>query len=155
MIDNINPKLWGKYFWKMLHYITFAYPTNPTPEDKQKILLFFSSFKEIIPCEKCRYNFKQHLANNPLNDSALTNKESLILWLLKLHNDVNTSLGKPSVSLEQLSEMYFTEDNTANNSRSNNTNNKIATILLTIVIICVLVYYVKYKKDNSVLTVIN
>jgi hypothetical protein len=110
MLDNINPELWGKHFWKMLHYITFAYPSNPTAKDKKNIISFFKTFKKIIPCEKCRRNFKQHLANNPLNDSALENKQNLILWLLNLHNDVNKLLGKPEVTLGQLSQMYFGEE---------------------------------------------
>jgi hypothetical protein len=153
MLDNINPKLWGKYFWKMLHYVTFAYPSNPTSEDKKNMMSFFVTFKEIIPCEKCRYNFKQHLVNNPLNDDALANKQNLILWLLKLHNDANKSLGKPEVTLNQLSQMYFDEEHsninnttdTITNLKSIKQNNKIVTMLLTVVIICVLIYYVKNK----------
>ena len=31
---NIPPHIWGPSAWKLLHYITFAYPVNPTYDDK-------------------------------------------------------------------------------------------------------------------------
>ena len=29
MLVNINPALWGKPYWDMMHYVTLAYPENP------------------------------------------------------------------------------------------------------------------------------
>jgi hypothetical protein len=34
-MQNINPNIWGTHGWTFMHYITLAYPENPSEEDKK------------------------------------------------------------------------------------------------------------------------
>lgn len=78
-----NPKHWGRYFWTTLVYIGLNYPNNPTEEDKRIYRNFFESIGYLLPCVKCRYNYKKHSENNPID---LTSRVSLLEWLLKIYN---------------------------------------------------------------------
>jgi len=35
MLDNLDPGIWGKYYWDVIHIITLTYPENPTEQDKK------------------------------------------------------------------------------------------------------------------------
>lgn len=96
-----NPEIWGKHGWKFLHYVAKGYPTNPSDNDKQTYKLFLESIQKILPCDKCKKHYKQHLENFPLNDIILSSKENLENWIINIHNQVNMANHKPIVSYEQ------------------------------------------------------
>lgn len=104
---NIDPKIWGPSSWKFMHYITIGYPEKPTDEIKKSVYNFFISLKNILPCEKCRYNFGHHLLKHPLTDDILSSRTKLINWLIDIHNDVNISTNKPTISYQQMLEIYM------------------------------------------------
>ena len=103
---NINPTLWGPHLWRFMHYTTLSYPENPTEEDKLIMTNFFNSVKHILPCEKCRYNFKNHLETKPLNDEILSDNVKLIKWLYNIHNEVNKSTNKQPLEYDKFIKMY-------------------------------------------------
>jgi hypothetical protein len=103
---NIDPTIWGPYLWKFMHYLTLAYPDNPTDADKDNLYNFFDSIKEVIPCEKCRYNFQVHLETTPLSEEILMDNVEVIKWLFNLHNKVNASLEKPILSYDDFIKDY-------------------------------------------------
>lgn len=111
-MNNINPMIWGPHLWKSLHYITMSYPENPDIETK---ILFKDFFTDIIwkylPCEKCRYNYKRHLDEMPLNDEILNSRNKLIYWLVDIHNIVNEETGKNKISYDDFNKIYFTNAN--------------------------------------------
>lgn len=109
MFDDINPSYWGKYFWKTMHYVTFAYPDNPTNDDKQKIIIFITAIANVLPCVACRDHFNQLLKEFPLNDFVLQNKKNLILWLHLMHNIINKQIDKPQYSLDYIKQDYFND----------------------------------------------
>lgn len=92
---NIDPKLWGSHVWKFSHYLTKAYPNNPSMADMNNYKTYFLLLKNILPCQKCRENYKMELKEHPLSDEILGNKQLLINWLINLHNRVNVKTGKP------------------------------------------------------------
>jgi hypothetical protein len=98
--DNVNPKVFGPPMWKVLYYIAFSYPDNPSYDIRKKFCDFYSSIKYILPCEKCRVHYMQHFKKNPV-DKHLDNKESLLRWLVSLNSAVNKSLGKPEIFYNQ------------------------------------------------------
>jgi hypothetical protein len=102
MLDNIDPKTWGPAYWKMLHYMTFAYPDNPTENDKTDVINFFKALQPMLPCQKCRNNFNNHLKKFPLDENALSSKLNLIIWLINIHNEVNIMTGKKVVSYDDV-----------------------------------------------------
>lgn len=77
---GICPKFWGPYAWKLLHYMSFRL-------NKQgDIERFYSSIQYLLPCSKCRKNYREHLLNLPIP------KKNYDKWVYDLHNRVNTSL---------------------------------------------------------------
>lgn len=99
----MNPKIWGPHAWVFLHTITLNYPDNPTPEQKKQYQRFFQSLADVIPCDKCKYNYIKKIKNNPVN---VNNRTELVKWLLTIHNDVNKSNGKEELSMSDFIKKY-------------------------------------------------
>ena len=91
----MNPNTWGPYGWYFLHALTFAYPMNIKEEDKSRMINFINLFKELIPCDNCKKNFRNHLIKYPLTDDILSSRQTLIIWMLNIHNEVNKITRKP------------------------------------------------------------
>jgi hypothetical protein len=70
--------------------ITFAY--NPE-KDKSAMRHFFEILPFVLPCKFCRSNLVKHYEALPL-ENALDSKETLTLWLYKIHTLVNQTLRK-------------------------------------------------------------
>ena len=49
-----------------------------------------------LPCEACRRRYKELFATYPI-EPFLTSKQSLVTWVVMIHNQVNKRLGKPLV----------------------------------------------------------
>ena len=101
----MNPTFWGPHAWIFLHSITMNYPKQPTQEDKQTYANFFISLQDVLPCDKCAYHYSQNLHKHPI-EPALESKDSLIRWLITIHNEVNKDLGKPTYTYDQVIEVY-------------------------------------------------
>ena len=98
-MNNINPSIWGRSGWIFLHCIAHAYPDNPSNSDKTTFYKFFISIKDVLPCEKCRINYIDHLKMYPLNDKALSSKNNLIEWFTNIRNASNKEINKPAKTL--------------------------------------------------------
>ena len=162
MSININPTYWGPPAWKFLHYITLSYPDNPVDSDKVRVYNFFMNIKDVLPCEKCRFNFNDHLVKYPLDNNVLSSRYNLANWLLNIHNEVNISLGKPIFTYNQLLEMLSSNGINANsNSDSNDSNDsnnsnsysfwlnmstQTMTIIFIIILILILLLAIKLKN---------
>lgn len=134
-MNNLNPNLWGNPTWTALHYITFAYPDNPTDKEKYDMKQFFQSITNVLPCEKCRIHFAQNLTIHPLNDKVLSCRYNLINWLRDVHNEVNIMNNKKTWSYDELMDYY------SKNQTNGNNNIEIITIFLLILIIIIIVVY--------------
>ena len=82
----MNPSIWGPKAWFFLHSITFNYPEYPSESDKEIYNDFFESLSHILPCEKCKYHYKDSLVKYPIQ---LDTRDELIQWMIDIHNDVN------------------------------------------------------------------
>jgi hypothetical protein len=85
---NIAPAVWGNKTWSLLHILTFV-----SKEDLGK-LFYYLQF--ILPCEKCRRSYKEHIEILPI---PKTNKRE---WLIQLHNRVNSSIGKKEMDVKDM-----------------------------------------------------
>ena len=103
---NIDPSLWGPSSWKFLHYITVGYPEKPSDEIKKNTYNFFMALKYLLPCERCRYDYANHLNKYPLLDDILSSRTKLINWLINIHNEVNMSTNKPIIGYDKAVELY-------------------------------------------------
>lgn len=86
--------VWGPPLWHFLHTISFNYPVNPTKEDKKNYKSFVKYLSKILPCGKCRINFKHNFKKVPLRDQDLENRDAFSRWIFRFHNEVNKATGK-------------------------------------------------------------
>jgi hypothetical protein len=97
---SVPPPVWGPMFWMTIHLVALGYPSSPTYTDKRSAKNFFEALANLIPCPICREHYKGHLEKHPISPNLDTNKD-LFDWTVKLHNEVNKSLGKPEWTREE------------------------------------------------------
>ena len=108
--NNINPKIWGPYFWKTFHLTAFAYPDNPNEKDKKVYKTFYKNFANILPCNKCSLEARK--MNELVKwDSILESRDSLIKWTYDYHDTVNLRLDKNSPSFEDFMKNFIKDLN--------------------------------------------
>lgn len=98
------PKIWGKSAWDFTHYVTLAYPLEPTDEDQINYYNFFYSLPAILPCKKCGKSLNNHYEILPLTEEILSSRQSLVKWWVDIHNMVNRSIGKKILSYDEAAE---------------------------------------------------
>jgi hypothetical protein len=101
----MDPKIWGPFLWYILHIISFNYPLQPSYADKRIYHDFYVNLKELIPCTNCRKHYQQHLHINPITP-ALDSRADLVKWVIQMHNMVNISLGKPTMTVQEVLMAY-------------------------------------------------
>ena len=106
----MKPEVWGPPLWYKMHMKTFNYPDVPTNKDKLNIIRYFKNIPNQIPCEKCIRHYKRELIINPI-ENVVHSKQSLIKWLIDLHNKVNARLNKPILSYNQVYALYNQKSN--------------------------------------------
>jgi ATP-dependent Zn protease len=147
-MQNIKPQIWGEPGWVFLHSITMSYPNYPTPTDKHNFKYFFLNLQNMLPCEKCRINYKYHLLKHPLTNEILCHRDHLIQWLINIRNDLLISMNKPILSLKDiLNKMENNNDNDNNNNiKQQDSSGFSCTTILLLIIIIVLIYYIYFNK---------
>ena len=101
----MNPKFWGPHGWYFLHSVTMHYPKNPSEQEKQIYFNFFKSVENVLPCEKCAYHYSKNLEKLPL-EPALESRDTLVRWLISVHNEVNKETGKREYTYEEVIDEY-------------------------------------------------
>ena len=105
--DGMLTSIWGPGMWHFLHTMSFNYPVNPSEEDKVNYRKFVLSLVDILPCGKCRKNFKKNLSELPLHLKLMKNRDSFSKYVYDLHEHVNKMLGKDSgLTYEDVRERY-------------------------------------------------
>ncbi|ATZ80682.1 putative FAD-linked sulfhydryl oxidase [Bodo saltans virus] len=142
MLNNIIPSNWGPHFWRSMHYLTIAYPDNPTEEDKQNVKEFFYAAGKILPCQMCRIHFAKNLQKYPLTDNVLENKINLINWLRHIHNEVNSWSNKKMWSYDDIINEYPIYEKKSYTV-------EMITIGILILIMVIIVVYMKFLRNNQ------
>ena len=143
----MEPNIWGPKLWFFIHTLALNFPETPTYTDIKNYEDFFENLKYIIPCDKCKLHYSQRLNTNPIRNH-LKDSNTLFIWTIDLHNEVNKSLDKKILSYEEVTNIY---KNNYNNPYSyKNIKNKIFNtrnyIILSILIGCVIGYFYYRKK---------
>ena len=94
--DGMVTSVWGPPLWHYLHTMSFNYPIKPTPADKKHYKNFILSMRYVLPCRHCRDNLTKNFKALPLTNAAMKNRRTFSRWVFKLHELVNTMLGKKS-----------------------------------------------------------
>ena len=143
---------WGPRAWFFLHTVTFYYPDKPSKKDKQSINNFFNSLSGILPCEHCRNHYAAHLKKYPI-ESNNNSKYELTNWLIQVHNEVNISLGKKTMSYNDVIQHYkqfYSNKDTGNKKEQVEkytcTNScKLLGLLLVLSLVFYYFYYIRKK----------
>ena len=108
MSQNIKPSVWGPPGWKFMHYVSLGYPDAPNETDKQQYKEFYESLQHVLPCHTCAQNYKDNLRTMPIDD-ALGSRDSLIKWVIDIHNKVNIETGKKQLDYNEALNLYLTQ----------------------------------------------
>lgn len=125
--SNINPKIWGPYIWKTIHFVAHGYPENPNDLDKETYANFYENIMKVLPCDKCSISSQEIFFNSNIY-SSLNSKKDLIKWAYDFHDTVNNKLGKVSPSFED-----YTNKITLSHKES---DYNITVLLILVIIIC-------------------
>jgi FAD-linked sulfhydryl oxidase len=96
---GIDPTIWGSKMWAMIHLISLQAPENIDANVRNSYYMFFTMMPYVLPCDKCREHWLEHVRQHPIED-ALDTRDDLFRWSVDMHNLVNRSLGKPEVSYD-------------------------------------------------------
>jgi hypothetical protein len=89
---DIDPKKWGRHFWRTLHMIAYAYPESPNAATQQAAFNFLDALHMLLPCSTCRENYAEKWKTLDLRKHLHT-RTSLIEWMILLHDSVNQETG--------------------------------------------------------------
>jgi len=81
----------GWQSWTLLHSIAAYYPDQPTSEDRTRARQFVESVGHLYPCTHCAEAFREDLKEVPVR---LETRTSFSVWMCRMHNRVNSKLGK-------------------------------------------------------------
>ena len=136
--SNINPVLWGPYFWKVFHFAAYGYPKTPEKSDINAYKKFYTGFAKVLPCDLCTKDAQEMMKNIDW-EKILVSKESLIKWTYDFHYKVNKKLNKESPSFEYFSSNFQKQKNVNVNECSNN-----YIIIITLLILIFLTFIAHY-----------
>ena len=108
-MKSIGPNIWGPHGWKFLHYVSLGYPQEPTENDKRYYKDFYTSLQNVLPCATCQGNYKKNLSELPI-DNALQSRDSLVKWVIDVHNKVNKETNKRELRYDEAIQLYLTEE---------------------------------------------
>lgn len=94
--DGMLTTVWGPSLWHYLHTMSFNYPVSPTKEQKKHYKDFILNLVHVLPCKYCRINLEKNFKTLPLSDSDMESRNTFSRYVYKLHETVNTMLGKKS-----------------------------------------------------------
>ena len=98
----INLLTWQILTWQIFHKISLQYNN----EYNDKYIIFFESFKTIIPCSICRNHYISKLNGPNFNIEKNINNNNLFNMTIDLHNSVNAMHNKKIWKHEEANKYY-------------------------------------------------
>lgn len=103
-----RPEVWGPHYWFFLHTISHTYPQNPNQVTKRKYYDLIQNLPLFIPEPKSAKYVSELLDSYPVTP-YLSSRESLIRWMIFLHNKVNVAMGKEEMGVMDAVSKYYAE----------------------------------------------
>lgn len=91
------PSEWGPPAWAFIFYVIDE--MEEYPKDTEYYRMFFESLKGVLPCEKCRVHYSQHIEFNP---PPVWSKEATRAWAVDLQNKIKERNGSKGFSFWDL-----------------------------------------------------
>jgi hypothetical protein len=101
---RLSPNVWGPFFWHTIHIVALGYPQKPNYAEKKAAKEFFESLAFLLPCSICKEHLRVHLRKHPITPH-LDRRDDLFKYTVMLHNEVNISLNKPTMT--ELEVLYY------------------------------------------------
>ncbi|KAI4634052.1 uncharacterized protein J4E87_001221 [Alternaria ethzedia] len=95
----------GRSSWTLLHSITGAYPTNPSPQLQSETKSFLTTFGKLYPCWVCAEDFQKWMQKNT---PRVSSRSEFGEWMCEAHNAVNEKLGKEQFDCKKWEERWRT-----------------------------------------------
>ena len=91
-----------------MHTVSFAYPEDPSQQEKDTMYNFMNAFAAVIPCKRCRLDWQNFLQTHLSSSFSehLKNRESFSKFVVDGHNYVNRKLGKSEVDYMRVLSWY-------------------------------------------------
>ena len=94
---KLPPTVWGPVLWHAIHITALGYSNEPTYVQKRAPKEYYESLADLIPCPICRNHYVTHIQKYPISPH-LDKRIDLFRWTVHLHNEVNKSLGKSTMT---------------------------------------------------------
>ena len=106
-ITTSSMELFWRYYWTMLHLITYMYPIRAEKSHRIEITSLFHKLATDMPyrCKKCSTDYLEYLSKNPLHRHC-SGRRGLTRWLIDLHNIMNTKKGKQQFGYHEINQRY-------------------------------------------------
>jgi hypothetical protein len=102
----LEPKVWGPFYWFVLHTIALTYPINPNETTKKKYYDFIQNLPLFLPIPEIGNNFSKLLDDYPVTP-YLDSRPSFIKWMHFIHNKINVSLDMPEMTMDEAMIAYY------------------------------------------------
>lgn len=140
---NLNPAVWGSHAWFFLESIVIGMPEKLSGQEKMIYKNFFSSLEFLLPCTKCREHFHENLIKYPLTDEILSSKDSMMKWIVDMHNQVRIAGGQREKTVDEVISFYKDAYNTEKNEDSNTQEHS---LLLIFIIVIAVIFFMHRNK---------
>lgn len=100
-----DPTVWGPPTWFFLHSMTLALPSSVPEEQQKAVRELMYNMQKVLPCATCGDNLKEHMQNHPI-EPHLSSRDSLVQWMIDIHNMVNANCGKPEIAAQDALRKY-------------------------------------------------
>lgn len=97
---DVEPRIWGRHYWAMIHLTAYAYPEEPTIDTRQAAYQWLDALRYILPCGGCREHFRQLWQKYPIEE-YLNARETFIEWTEIMHDAVNRDMKMPPFDLKR------------------------------------------------------
>lgn len=103
---KVDSKVWGPHYWFFIMTLALSYQDFPNEVTKRKYYDFFSNLPLFIPDEKMGRDFSVMLDKYPVTP-YLGSKDSLVRWVVFIHNKYNELTGKDEISVDEAMNRYY------------------------------------------------
>lgn len=93
----------GRATWTFLHTLAAQYPERPTRQQKRDAKELIDILTRMYPCGECARHFREVVTAHP---PQVASKHDFSLWMCRVHNVVNRSLGKPSFNCDMVASRW-------------------------------------------------
>lgn len=112
-MSKLDRKIWGPSAWTFLHSCGFAYPENPTLDEREAAYKLISALPYMLPCDECKHHAYQYIncESTGISSPSSSYLDSMVVfsrWIFEFHESVNSRLGKKNKkSFEEYMKEYL------------------------------------------------